>query len=533
MDEPSFSASPRSKSVKGIMRGERQKLDPSQEKNLAEDDLGLKTQTPRIANRRKKSSTLNTYLGPSDAIGDGDSRIVYGLDLPSDAFEKIRDEVAWQKMYHLSGEVPRLVAVQGLCNVDDESVPIYRHPADEAPPLRSFTPTVNRVRAVVERILGHQLNHALIQLYRGGEDRITEHSDKTLDIVRGSFICNVSLGAQRVMVLRTKASTANNSTVAEGNPGRQTQRVPLPHESLFILGEKTNMHWLHGIRPDRRAGSEKSLEERAYDGVRISITFRHIGTFTDPVAGTIWGQGACHKSREQAGKVIHGDTDETQRMIRAFGEENHATDFDWDAVYGKGFDVVNFVTASTAKLVMGGDPTSNLRVRLCLEESGQRYDLTDSTATELDASQHNAYEDGERPLYIDPEDQVVAGDINILTHLAQRPSKNPGADSLHGGAQLVRGQKFLKERRDYQAVGQKGELDIFLDYWEQVLSSHGHPYLNGSAFEADDCCLWPVLREIEQKTGQISGTSRPNLQRYYGRVGNRKCVKAVLGQMNG
>jgi hypothetical protein len=32
-------------------------------------------------------------------------------------------------------------------------------------------------------------------------------------------------------------------------------------------------------------------------------------------------------------------------MIRAFGQENHRShDFDWEAYYGKGFDVVNFVT---------------------------------------------------------------------------------------------------------------------------------------------------------------------------------------------
>ena len=253
-------------------------------------------------------------------------------------------------MYHLSGQVPRLVAVQGLSNADN-SVPIYRHPADEAPPLRPFTPSVDRTRILVEGILGHPLNHALIQLYRNGEDRITEHSDKTLDILRGSFICNVSLGAQRTMVLRSKASAGDKSTGEERlNPGRHTQRVPLPDKSLFVLGEKTNMRWLHGIRPDRRPSLDKSVEERAYGGVRISLTFRHIGTFTDPVAGTIWGQGACSKSREKAGNVIHGNVRQTSWLVRAFGEENHATDLDWDAVYGEGFDVVNFVTASTAKL---------------------------------------------------------------------------------------------------------------------------------------------------------------------------------------
>jgi alkylated DNA repair dioxygenase AlkB len=41
----------------------------------------------------------------------------------------------------------------------------------------------------------------LIQLYRTGADYISEHSDKTIDVVRGSRIVNVSLGARRTMTL--------------------------------------------------------------------------------------------------------------------------------------------------------------------------------------------------------------------------------------------------------------------------------------------------------------------------------------------
>lgn len=98
------------------------------------------------------------YLGPFDLIGQGDSQVAYDLDLPPDMFHKIQHEVEWQRMYHLSGQVPRLVAVQGMCNTDG-SVPIYRHPADEAPPLRPFTPNVHRIGALLERALGQGATH--------------------------------------------------------------------------------------------------------------------------------------------------------------------------------------------------------------------------------------------------------------------------------------------------------------------------------------------------------------------------------------
>ena len=44
------------------------------------------------------------------------------------------------------------------------------------------------IRDHVEKTLGHPVNHALLQLYRNSEDYISEHSDKTIDVVRGSNI---------------------------------------------------------------------------------------------------------------------------------------------------------------------------------------------------------------------------------------------------------------------------------------------------------------------------------------------------------
>lgn len=350
--------------------------------------------------RPSQRSPSETYLGPADAIGEHDSRIIHNLPLPAGAFASIQDEVCWQKMYHLSGQVPRLIAVQGQGSREPPgggggggAIPIYRHPADEAPPLSPFTPTVDRVRVLVERILGHPLNHVLVQLYRDGRDHITEHSDKTLDIVRGSFICNVSLGARRVMVLRsknrtststststkTKTSAGHSTSTDETRSRRQTQRVPLPHESLFVLGEKTNMRWVHGVRPDKRPDSAKCPEERSYNGARISLTFRHIGTFLEPAAGTIWGQGAVSKTREGAGLVVNNDPVATEELIRAFGQENRSAEFDWDAVYGAGFDVVDFVTTGTATATATAAPAANTNTALLAASGDQLTDLPTRT----------------------------------------------------------------------------------------------------------------------------------------------------------
>lgn len=53
------------------------------------------------------------------------------------------------------------------------------------------------IREQVEKVLRHPVNHVLIQYYRTGNDYISEHSDKTIDVVQDSKIVNVSLGAER------------------------------------------------------------------------------------------------------------------------------------------------------------------------------------------------------------------------------------------------------------------------------------------------------------------------------------------------
>lgn len=142
------------------------------------------------------------------------------------------------------------------------------------------------------------------------------------------------------MTLRTKKS---------GNAVRDVQRIPLPHNSAFTLGMETNRAWLHGIRADKRPLSLKSTEELAYEGERISLTFRCIGTFlkekNDELAHRqgvtlIWGQGARGKTREGAQTVTNGG-EEAERLLAAFGEENKSPDFDWSATYGEGFNVLH------------------------------------------------------------------------------------------------------------------------------------------------------------------------------------------------
>ena len=325
-------------------------------------------------------------LGVGDRIGEGDSELVLDVlppDLAEVAFENMRKEVAWNVIYHRGassayytlstcvhvircsrrrggpqiggsrggGRYGRKVRNKRPITADiifiiffffsRSSFPIYRHPADESPALCPFSPTVSLIRAHVQQALDHPVNHVLIQHYRSGADYISEHSDKTIDVVRGSKIVNVSLGAQRVMTLRLKRDGVQNAG-QDGVP-RPSQKIPLPHNSMFVLGLETNAKWLHAINHDKRPIQLKSPEEQFMNGERISLTFRHIGTFLSGDQSRIYGQGGKGKTKEDARPVVNG-TEEAARLLEAFGKENQQSEFDWDAAYGDGSDVLHFTS---------------------------------------------------------------------------------------------------------------------------------------------------------------------------------------------
>lgn len=268
-----------------------------------------------------------------EGLGAGDSALHLGLldgESCREQLASVRDEVSWQPMLHRGGRVPRDVAIQGV--VADGAEPLYRHPVDEQPSLGPFTPQVDALRRTVESVIGQALNHALLQRYPTRDANISLHADKTLDVLRGSQIVNLSLGATRTLLLQHKQRRDDG--------GFDTHRVELPHGSVFVLGWQTNREYRHGIRPDRRAPGELRRDESVGGGERISITFRTIATFRDP-SGVLFGQGARDPGCPPR-------ADERAALLEAFGVENLDPAFDWDQAYGGGFDLVNFATRPVA-----------------------------------------------------------------------------------------------------------------------------------------------------------------------------------------
>ena len=55
------------------------------------------------------------------------------------------------------------------------------------------------------------------------------------------------------------------------------------------------------------------------------------------------------KTRAEARPAIHGG-EEADRLLAAFGAENHQSEFDWEKAYGEGSDVLHFSTSTAASV---------------------------------------------------------------------------------------------------------------------------------------------------------------------------------------
>ena len=367
------------------------------------------------------------------------------------------------------------------------------------------------------------------------------------------------------MTLRTKVSKRQPGTESPAARTRQTQRIPMPHNSAFILGPKSNAHWLHGVRADKRPIQQKSEEERSYGGERISITFRHIGTFMEENKRQIWGQGAKGKSRASAGIIPRGGAEEMEAMVQAFGKENHQADFDWDAEYGKGFDVINLIN-DKAKLNLSKDSVANLRVQLSLAEKAIPYTIIQQNRPRspddksgkrryqpwthgLSNTQNVVFEDA------DEDSATTEGDIAILFYLENvRPFPKPESVSSGGPIRNVSARLYTRTTqanellylwRELKAIPQSptlaraerpttptststplAEFTTDMKMWEEYAEEAD--FIAGEYWTIIDCAFWPVLREIAKGWESFGQETYPRLWAYHERVLERASVKALL-----
>ena len=105
------------------------------------------------------------------------------------------------------------------------------------------------------RVNGLAFNHVILTLYEEQTDCIGRHQDKLKDIMPGSDIVSISLGASREFELSRDEVPTHVEQLEDGD--------------VFVLGPQTNRTMKHAVLP---LAQDAALEPR------ISIVVRHIAT---------------------------------------------------------------------------------------------------------------------------------------------------------------------------------------------------------------------------------------------------------------
>jgi alkylated DNA repair dioxygenase AlkB len=120
-------------------------------------------------------------------------------------------------MYDRDVDVPRLVARYRL---DDPDLPAAIAEASER----------------ASQVAGTRFNSAGLNYYRDGRDSVAPHNDHLYEIVPGNPIALISLGATRLMTIRSKKGEV-----------RRTLDIDLENGSLLLMSYETQMHYDHGV----------------------------------------------------------------------------------------------------------------------------------------------------------------------------------------------------------------------------------------------------------------------------------------------
>ena len=117
-----------------------------------------------------------------------------------------------------------------------------------------WTPTLERVRAMIEMHTGTTYDYCFLNRYRDGNDAVAWHGDRDGSRDARLIVASLSLGATRSFQLRPKK---------ESGLRYDPIAVDVTHGDLIVMAGDTQLYWEHRVPRDQRITE-----------TRLNVTFR-------------------------------------------------------------------------------------------------------------------------------------------------------------------------------------------------------------------------------------------------------------------
>ncbi len=194
-------------------------------------------------------SQFSLDFGREEVILNNGEVLYYPNFFSKNYFSDLRKELHWRsdkiKIFGKVHSIPRLHCWYGDPGITYEYSGIHI-------PHNHWNPLLLKIRELIQDNFSYSFNGMLGNLYRGGSDYVSWHSDDEESLGEAPIIACASFGEERVFLLRNKLT-------------KETIQVKLEDRSLLVMLPPTQELWEHQI-----SKTKLSKEER------ISLTFRFV-----------------------------------------------------------------------------------------------------------------------------------------------------------------------------------------------------------------------------------------------------------------